>query len=304
MRNSNWTELGIPSIALTLEMVLEGTVTLSLETEVSMTYANTMAPRKKVLLRAHWNQGQSLLQERNQRHSTILPMAQAGIFTSSGTMVWKQIIEVSIATLKEDCARVHPHQIWMLAICVKRTHGDQMQRTIRTGPLCKPLNKTTRYLMSRDAALKDFLHPNTLLVHKVPIYWNLHSQFQSKSLCQKYSLQEIRDTLRKGEIVSISLRLVLFHSRLSQIQLTSKTDSTQHSNGNMTVRDSLKSKHIKMIYAKEVRCTWRHSDKLICNQSSEQKLQVLCFGKKLVAKWIILWTSSQRRLRDRIHIRT
>ena len=170
-----------------------------------------------------------------QRPSTTLPMAQAETLTSSGTMGWKQTTEVSIASLRKDYAKVHPHQIWMLAICVKKTHGEPMPLTTQTGPLCKPLNKTTRYLMNRDAALKGFLHPKWPRAHKVPIYWNYHSQFQSRSHCQKSSPKEISHTLRKEEIVSISLRLVLCHSKHNQTQF--KTNSTQRSKRDMTTRD-------------------------------------------------------------------
>ena len=163
-------------------------------------------------------------------------MAQVETLTSSETMGLKRTIEVSIASLREDYAKVHPRQIWMLAICVKRTHGELMPLIIQIGRLCKPLSKTTRYLMNREPVLKDFLHPSVPRAHKVPIYWNLRSRFQNKSLCQKSSPLEISHTLRKEGIASILLRLVLSHSKLNHHQF--KIDSTRRSNGNMTIRDS------------------------------------------------------------------
>ena len=253
-----------------------------------------MATRRKALQQAHWSPGQSLLQERNLRPLTTLPTAQVEIFTSSETMVWKQTIEVNIASLRKDCAVAHRLQIWMHAICVKRTHGEQMPLNIQIGPLCKPLRRTTRYLVSRDAALRDFLHPKILHAHEALIYWTLRSRFPIKSLCQKSSPQEIKYTSRRGEIVSISLRIIVHsHSKLSQ-QL--KRDSTHHSNGNMTIRDSPQSNNCMKSCARDkIIFTWR-TGKSDCNQlPGQQKFQAPCSGKKSVAKWIILWTSYRSR---------
>ena len=196
-------------------MVLEGTVTLSLEMEVFTDCALMAAQLNKASLQAHWKQERSSHQEKKQLLLITHLMDLVETLISLETMDSKQTIGANIENLREIYGPALLLLWWITELCVTETHLVLMLQTTPTGLQCKPSDRIPRYSTNRDGASKGYItHHQTELIHPkacVTLQSWTTLKFQ-KNKHKNSSIQEIKITSSKEVGAWLKNQLDLYHS--------------------------------------------------------------------------------------------